>query len=197
MSKKATNVKKNKKAKEAADKKSMTKKAKEAADKKSMTEKNIQNYRKELKAAEKLVNVLRFRLDLPMAAMPTIDSVNEATLFGDPNHCPFCGSGELTASDWDGPSRDTTCKVECDNCKSEWTEIYRLFGATDFVQGPSPDVEKTDGKEETSGTETQPVGTGSAASGPPCSGEGSPPVEEATGSAEAEGHARGNLPGSA
>lgn len=39
-----------------------------------------------------------------------------------PTLCPFCGSSEINASDFDG----YTGRVDCDNCDETWYEEYKL-----------------------------------------------------------------------
>lgn len=126
---------------------------------------------KDLKAAEKLVLRLRKKLDLPPPALPVIQSAREFLLFHAPGECPFCHSQDISAGDWDGGPFDTTCKVECSNCGSTWTEIYHLKGGTDFVEGRGPEEEETDDEEESSAETIEPVAKSVATSGPPVGGE--------------------------
>ena len=39
-----------------------------------------------------------------------------------PNHCPFCGSSNITASDFDGDQET----VECEDCGEEWHEEFKI-----------------------------------------------------------------------
>lgn len=44
-----------------------------------------------------------------------------------PNHCPFCGSDEISASNYD----DHGCDVMC-ICGKKWAEIYKIIGIVDI-----------------------------------------------------------------
>jgi predicted RNA-binding Zn-ribbon protein involved in translation (DUF1610 family) len=43
-----------------------------------------------------------------------------------PNHCPKCGSEEITAGDYDFDGRHARSEVVCDKCGAEWQDIYTL-----------------------------------------------------------------------
>lgn len=81
-----------------------------------------------LRYLEKRVNELRKRLGLPPAVWPHyVDSLDRA-LHDHNGQCPFCGSQEIDASDYDGGS-ELTMTVTCASCGEEWHEIYRFVGA--------------------------------------------------------------------
>lgn len=48
--------------------------------------------------------------------------------------CPNCGSSDIDASDYDG-GRVLSCKVTCDECGSEWVELYRFEGGVNHEPG--------------------------------------------------------------
>ncbi len=97
---------------------------------KSLTEK----LHTRLDEAQQQVHQLRLKLGMPPPIYPTPDSQHEAMLLRMPGNCPYCGSTELSASDYDG-ERILTCTIECDSCKSVWVELYQLIGATDWEWG--------------------------------------------------------------
>lgn len=42
-----------------------------------------------------------------------------------PNHCPFCGSKNISASNWDSDTGSQ--EVECKDCCKMWYDFYRLI----------------------------------------------------------------------
>ena len=44
----------------------------------------------------------------------------------DPNHCPFCKSGNLTADRLEPGDYDATRNVKCLDCKAEWVETFTM-----------------------------------------------------------------------
>lgn len=43
-----------------------------------------------------------------------------------PVFCPFCGSDQLNASDYDSNGRDLSCRVTCNSCMRNWADHYVL-----------------------------------------------------------------------
>ena len=48
-------------------------------------------------------------------------------------HCINCGSGCLAVGPWDTCEGVASQPVICDNCDAEWTDVYKLVDADDFV----------------------------------------------------------------
>lgn len=44
----------------------------------------------------------------------------------DPNHCPFCGSDDITADQFEAEDRSAWRTVECNDCGKEWREVFVL-----------------------------------------------------------------------
>lgn len=45
----------------------------------------------------------------------------------DPNHCPYCGSSELYATEPTHPKPHQVIQlVECGSCEEKWKDIYSL-----------------------------------------------------------------------
>jgi Zn ribbon nucleic-acid-binding protein len=42
------------------------------------------------------------------------------------NHCPYCGSEDITGSHMEVDGRDAWQEVTCTNCGRDWRDVYRL-----------------------------------------------------------------------
>jgi hypothetical protein len=58
-----------------------------------------------------------------------------------PQHCTFCESSDIDASDYQGNAADLSCKVSCNTCGAVWREGYLLAWAA-VEQEPEVDVTK-------------------------------------------------------
>lgn len=47
--------------------------------------------------------------------------------------CPFCGSEDITAGDWDFGIGENWSRVYCNACGERWTDVYRLTGVEQYV----------------------------------------------------------------
>jgi len=45
----------------------------------------------------------------------------------DPNHCPFCGSDNISGGPIDGYDICATRNIKCNDCEAEWTEQFELL----------------------------------------------------------------------
>lgn len=43
-----------------------------------------------------------------------------------PNECPFCHSGNITASQPEYECLQMWQKVECESCNAQWRDVYKL-----------------------------------------------------------------------
>lgn len=55
----------------------------------------------------------------------------------DPGNCPVCGEEHAVTvtGSMDTDGRTATQPVECDNCKSNWLDVYTLSGVEDIEIG--------------------------------------------------------------
>lgn len=79
-----------------------------------------------LQEAQELVNVLRREQGLPEARFPDEDELSQKLHVS--LNCPYCGSEDVSAGDYDG-DYELTCTCACDECGRRWGERYIFIGA--------------------------------------------------------------------
>ncbi len=45
-----------------------------------------------------------------------------------PYHCPYCGSEDIDAGEWDWDNEHTCQEVRCRKCEQVWCDVYQFVG---------------------------------------------------------------------